>query len=82
MRRLILIVILTASAALAARQYYLPGVGYINETGTRQYMIPESTYTNETSGASGPPAGILNNPLVMCGGPRAFPTTQGYLNGD
>lgn len=35
-----------------AREYLIPGQGYINETGTREYLIPGQGYVNETVASS------------------------------
>ena len=38
-----------------ARQYNVPGVGYVNEKATKQYLIPGTVYVNETVVSSATP---------------------------
>ena len=45
------------------RQYLIPGVGFINETGANEYLIPGSVYLNETV----PPATGTARTLMLLG---------------
>lgn len=46
-----------------ARQYLVPGYGYINETATRQFIVPGYGYTNETVAADA--VAIAPKPTVI-----------------
>ena len=36
---------------MATRQYLIPGIGFINETGTRADLLPGAGFVNETVAA-------------------------------
>ena len=42
-----------------AKQYFIPGTGFINETGDKEYFVPEGGVINETS-SSGPVLAPVN----------------------
>jgi hypothetical protein len=61
--RLTALLILFGGLLMADRQYMIPGVGYVSETGTRQYAI-SGAYVNETVTGGAPPATIRKRVVV------------------